>query len=71
MLIDMYGGGPIGLKTLAAASMEEEETIEGVYEPYLMQLGFLERTPRGRVATPRAFEHLGRKPSQGTLPKEQ
>ena len=71
MLIEMYGGGPIGLKTLAAASMEEEETIEGVYEPYLMQLGFLERTPRGRVATPRAFEHLGRKPSQGTLPKEQ
>ncbi|PIR85062.1 Holliday junction branch migration DNA helicase RuvB [Candidatus Kaiserbacteria bacterium CG10_big_fil_rev_8_21_14_0_10_45_20] len=57
-LVDKFRGGPIGLKTLAAATMEEEETIEGVYEPYLMQEGFLERTPRGRVATPRAFEHL-------------
>ena len=67
VLIDKYGGGPIGLKTLAASSMEEEETIESVYEPYLMQLGFIERTPRGRVATARAFEHLGKQAPQGTL----
>ncbi|XKT74623.1 MAG: Holliday junction branch migration DNA helicase RuvB [Patescibacteria group bacterium UBA2163] len=59
-LIEKFGGGPIGLKTLAAASMEEEETIEGVYEPYLMQEGLLERTPRGRVATPQAYTHLGK-----------
>jgi Holliday junction DNA helicase RuvB len=60
VIIDKFRGGPIGLKTLAAATMEEEETIGGVYEPYLMQEGFLERTPRGRVATARAYEHLGK-----------
>jgi len=60
VLIEKFGGGPIGLKTLAAAATEEEGTIEGVYEPYLMQEGFLERTPRGRVATARAYEHLGK-----------
>lgn len=54
-----FGGGPVGLSAVAAASAEEEDTIEEVYEPYLMQLGFLERTPRGRVATERAYEHLG------------
>ena len=62
ILIDKFGGGPVGLQTLAAASSEEMETIEEVCEPYLIQLGFLERTPRGRVATPRAYEHLGKKP---------
>lgn len=67
VIVDKFRGGPIGLKTLAAAAMEEEETIEGVYEPYLMQEGFLERTQRGRVATPRAFEHLGKTPPQDKL----
>lgn len=58
-IITKFGGGPVGLQTLAAASSEEEDTIEDVYEPYLMQIGFLERTPRGRVATERAYQHLG------------
>jgi Holliday junction DNA helicase RuvB len=59
-LIEKFNGGPVGVKTLAAASNEEEETIEDVYEPYLLQEGFLERTPRGRVATRKAREHVGR-----------
>ncbi len=58
-LIEMYGGGPVGLDTLAAALGEESVTLEDVCEPYLMQMGFLIRTPRGRCATPAAFEHLG------------
>lgn len=58
-IISKFSGGPVGLQTLAAATAEEKETIEEVYEPYLMQLGFLERTPRGRVATGRAYTHLG------------
>lgn len=58
-IIQMYGGGPVGLDTLAAATSEESETIEDVYEPYLMQMGFLQRTPRGRVATRAAYEYLG------------
>lgn len=58
-IIQMYGGGPVGLDTLAAATSEESETIEDVYEPYLMQLGFMQRTPRGRVATRSAYEYLG------------
>src|SRR6056297_2270865 len=53
-----FSGGPVGLNTLAAAISEETETIEDVYEPYLLQLGFLERTPRGRVATSKAYQHL-------------
>ncbi len=57
-IIQMYGGGPVGLETLAAATSEEPETIEDVYEPYLMQIGFLQRTPRGRVATRAAYEYL-------------
>lgn len=64
-IIDKFSGGPVGLGTLAAATQEETETIEEIYEPFLLQLGFLERTPRGRVATPRAYEHLGLK---GTRP---
>ncbi len=60
VIIDKFGGGPVGLAALAAASAEEEETIEEVYEPYLMQLGFIERTPRGRTVTELAYEHLGR-----------
>lgn len=58
-IIQMYGGGPVGLDTLAAATSEESETIEDVYEPYLMQLGFLQRTPRGRIANRAAYEYLG------------
>ncbi|HUY28003.1 MAG TPA: Holliday junction branch migration DNA helicase RuvB [Candidatus Binataceae bacterium] len=60
-LIDKFGGGPVGVETLAAAIGEEPDTIEEVYEPYLLQEGFLMRTPRGRAATDRAFKHLGRK----------
>ncbi len=58
-LIRKFGGGPVGLNTLAAATGEEMGTIEDVYEPYLIQLGFLERTARGRMATPNAYNHLG------------
>ena len=58
-IITKYKGGPVGLETLAATIGEEVETIEDVYEPYLMQIGFLSRTPRGRIAMPDAFKHLG------------
>ena len=58
-IINHYGGGPVGLDTLAAAVGEEAITIEDVYEPYLMQIGFLTRTPRGRCVTQAAYEHLG------------
>lgn len=58
-IIRMYNGGPVGLDTLAATIGEESVTIEDVYEPYLMQIGFLSRTPRGRCVTPLACEHLG------------
>jgi Holliday junction DNA helicase RuvB len=58
-IVRKFGGGPVGLSTLAAAVGEETDTVEDVYEPYLLQLGFLKRTPRGRVATERAFRHLG------------
>ena len=58
-IINVYGGGPVGLDTLAAALGEESITIEDVYEPYLMQIGFLSRTSRGRCVTPAAYEHLG------------
>ncbi len=60
-LIDNYRGGPVGLETLAATIGEEAVTLEDVYEPYLMQIGFLMRTPRGRCATPQAYAHLGLK----------
>jgi Holliday junction DNA helicase RuvB len=66
-LIEKFGGGPVGLTTLAAAVGEEPDTVEDVVEPYLLQLGFLQRTPRGRVATPRAFRHL-QLAAPGTLP---
>jgi Holliday junction DNA helicase RuvB len=58
-LIEVYGGGPAGLQALAAAVGEDAGTLEDLYEPYLLQMGFLQRTPRGRVATRRAYEHLG------------
>jgi len=62
LMVENYGGGPVGLSTLAAASSEEEETIEDVVEPYLLQLGYLQRTPRGRVLTARGYAHLGLEP---------
>lgn len=58
-IIEKFNGGPVGLETIAASISEEADTIMDVYEPYLLQLGFLDRTPRGRVATPRAYQHLG------------
>jgi Holliday junction DNA helicase RuvB len=61
-ICEKFGGGPVGLSTLAVAVGEEQDTIEDVYEPYLLQRGLIERTPRGRAATRRAFEHLGIEP---------
>ena len=58
-IITYYGGGPVGLETLAATINEEAVTLEDVYEPYLLQQGFLTRTPRGRCVTQKAYEHLG------------
>jgi len=58
-IISNFNGGPVGIKTIAASIAEEEETIEDVFEPYLMQIGFLARTPKGRIATRLAFDHLG------------
>ena len=69
-IIDKFGGGPVGLDTIAAAISEERDTIEDVYEPFLIQHGFLNRTPRGRVATPLAYRHFNRvlpEPPQGRL----
>ncbi len=71
-IVEKFNGGPVGLETLAAAISEESDTIMDVYEPYLLQLGFLERTPRGRTATQHAYQHLGlpynkERPPQGTL----
>ncbi len=60
-IIDKFSGGPVGLETLASATGEDSATIEDVYEPYLLQLGFVARTPRGRVAMPNAYKHLGKK----------
>jgi holliday junction DNA helicase RuvB len=58
-ICEKFGGGPVGLSTLSVAVGEESDTIEDVYEPYLLQQGFLMRTPRGRIATEAAFTHLG------------
>ena len=64
MMTEMYGSNPVGLTTLAALTGDETSTIEDFYEPYLLQIGLLERTPRGRRATPRAFTHLGKNPQE-------
>jgi holliday junction DNA helicase RuvB len=64
-IIDKFNGGPVGVETIAAAVGEERDTVEDVYEPFLLQQGFLHRTPRGRVATVRAFEYFGRKVPKG------
>ena len=63
-IIDRHEGGPVGLETMAATIAEERDTIEEVIEPYLMQIGFLKRTSRGRMATAKAFTHFGKKPPQ-------
>ena len=68
-IIDKFSGGPVGLDTLAAAIGEEKDTIEDVIEPYLLQQGFINRTPRGRVATHQAYTHLGRSPGATSPPK--
>ncbi len=65
-IAEKFGGGPVGIKSIAAAISEEEATIEDVYEPYLMQIGFLARTPKGRVVTPHGYKHLGM-PEKNTL----
>ena len=70
-IIDKFSGGPVGLETLAASLSEDSDTVMEVWEPYLMQLGFLERTPRGRVTTRRAYEHLGRTLPGGIDPTDQ
>lgn len=69
-IIDNYGGGPVGLETLAATIGEESVTLEDVYEPYLMQLGFLTRTPRGRCVTQKAYQHLHRAIPGGAVPED-
>ncbi len=67
-IVDRFGGGPVGLSTLSIAVGEEPETVEDAYEPFLLQSGLIKRTPRGRVATERAYQHLGvMPPSQSTL----
>jgi Holliday junction DNA helicase RuvB len=69
-IIEKFGGGPVGIETLATAISEEKDTIEDVYEPFLIQKGYINRTPRGRVATKLAYEYLGLKPedtAQGDL----
>ncbi len=68
-IIDKFDGGPVGLDTIAASISEASDTIMDVYEPYLLQLGFLERTPRGRQATRLAYQHLGRPYNKGTPPQ--
>jgi Holliday junction DNA helicase RuvB len=69
-IIDKYNGGPVGLSTIAASISEEADTIMDVVEPYLLQLGFIDRTPQGRVATVRAYDHLGKKyPTQEKQPR--
>lgn len=69
-IIGSFGGGPVGLDTLAAAIGEEKDNIEDVYEPYLIQIGFIQRTPRGRVATRHAYEHLQIPYQEGTVENE-
>ncbi|HIK18222.1 MAG TPA: Holliday junction branch migration DNA helicase RuvB [Leptolyngbyaceae cyanobacterium M33_DOE_097] len=67
VMVEHFGGGPVGLDTMAAATGEDAQTIEEVYEPYLIQIGYLNRTPRGRVVTPSAYQHLGYQPPNQQL----
>ena len=66
-IVDKFGGGPVGLSTLAVSLGEEQDTIEEVYEPYLLQLGFIQRTPRGRVITELGRAHVGAVRTDGSL----
>jgi len=66
-IMEKFGGGPVGLNTIGVALGEDTETIEDIFEPFLIQIGFLNRTPRGRIATPRAYEHLGKSPPPDQL----
>lgn len=67
VIIDAYAGGPVGIEAMAASLGEDSDTVEDVYEPYLIQCGFIQRTPRGRVATPQAYAHLGKSVPGGQL----
>ena len=67
VIIDAYAGGPVGLEAMAASLGEDADTVEDVYEPYLIQCGFIQRTPRGRIATPAAYSHLGKSAAGGQL----
>jgi len=69
-IIDKFSGGPVGIAALAAAISEESDALEDIYEPYLMQIGFVDRTPRGRVATRLAYEHFGRLPPDPASPQK-
>ena len=68
-IIEHHNGGPVGVETLAALTGDERATIEDFFEPYLMQIGMLERTPRGRKATPKAYKHLGKEKPQSSQSK--
>jgi len=70
-IIEKFGGGPVGVNTISAAISEEKDAIEEIYEPYLIQIGFLNRTPRGRMVTPRAYDHFGLKPQTPSQPVPQ
>jgi Holliday junction DNA helicase RuvB len=65
-IVENFGGGPVGITTISAAIDEEKDTIESIYEPFLMRIGFLERTVRGRKVTPKALEHLGYSPGSSS-----
>jgi Holliday junction DNA helicase RuvB len=69
-IIEKFNGGPVGLETIAAATSEDKSTIMDVYEPYLIQLGFIDRTPRGRIATPHAYQHIGATYNAPTSPEQ-
>ena len=70
-IIDKFRGGPVGVSTIATAIGEDSGTIEDVYEPFLIMEGFIKRTPRGRMATPLAYEHLGRNPYAGNIMQQE
>ena len=70
-IIDKFRGGPVGVSTIATAIGEDSGTIEDVYEPFLIMEGFIKRTPRGRMATALAYEHLGRNPYAGNIMQQE
>jgi len=70
VILEKFHGGPVGVETISASVSEERDTIEDVYEPFLIQQGFLKRTPRGRVATPAAYRHLGLTPPKRVSQQE-